>query len=197
MNERYQNNGEKPVGKTRKSAASAKPVTKAASSVRVVDSSSKKSQGGRGLFGGNKNKSSKNQPISDRNRTPNLSPEEMDEYRKWNVVRNTLFAVAIAFTMLGPILYAHEGTFKNYYVLLVIGYAAIIFAIGVDIKKVQPLRRKNRPGTKITDRSKDATRRRKEEKALDKQLREQEAAEAEAKAAAKAEKKGRGLFGKK
>ncbi len=48
MNERYTTN--KPQGKTRKSAASAKPVSKAASSVRTASSKPEK----KGLFGGSK-----------------------------------------------------------------------------------------------------------------------------------------------
>lgn len=204
MNERYQNNGEKNVGKTRKSAASAKPVTKAASSVRVVDPSAKKQS--RGLFGGKKNtssstKSSKEKQAERVSSQPVLTPEEMVEYKKWGRIRNILFGVAIALTLMGPLVFFRTGmATSGYYVVLGIGYAAIIAAIYVDLRKVQKLRRKN-VSTRTDDRSKKATKQRKEAKAAAKARAEQEAAQAalveEAKAMKEAEKGKRGLFGKK
>ncbi len=58
MNERYTTN--KPQGVTRKSAASAKPVSKAASSVRTASSKPEK----KGLFGGSKSTGSSAKPAA-------------------------------------------------------------------------------------------------------------------------------------
>ena len=71
MNERYQSN--KPEGKTRRSAASAKPVTKAAASVRTTPKKPAK----KGLFGGS---SSSSKP--EQKRDPKADAEQAAQARK-------------------------------------------------------------------------------------------------------------------
>ena len=80
MNERYTT--DKPHGSTRKSAASAKPVSKAAASVRTAPAKPEK----KGLFGGSKKQqpAPKEAPKKEEAASAPLSKEEKKEIEKHN-----------------------------------------------------------------------------------------------------------------
>lgn len=164
MNERTQNG---PTGHTRKSAASAKPKSKAASSVYVVDPSAKPKKG---MFGGksqqeqtskSKKKALKNMTPQERAAQKKKSREERDAeknaefefrdavrafkadtpaYHKW---RRVWAACMIIGLILAGIMLASNFVIPNGdpQVALVCGFAAWTFfmlGIFVDMKRVKP-----------------------------------------------------------
>ena len=154
MNERYQDEG-KPAGKTRKSAASAKPATKAASSVRMETKEKPK----KGLFGGKKNdtaskggkKKNKNAPVNPKR----LQHPDTPEYKKWHTVWIVLIVVAIAMTLFGLIArnLFNWGSFSI--VLVVVGDAMLIGAVLIDVFLLSKMRTRYAQQVKA-DRSKAA-----------------------------------------
>lgn len=188
MNERYQNTGEKKPGKTRKSAASAKPTTKAASSVHIEGKAPKP----KGRFARAQRQAQ--QPKKSNSSQDRYFQPDTPEYRKWRRIWWGLIIVALAFTSLS---FFATGLFASrapMYAMLGVGYAALIAAIIIDVTKVRKIRN---AAASSGSKSKVSKKQRKAEEAR----RAEEAARAkeaeEAKRAAKAEKKSRSLFGKK
>lgn len=191
MNERYQNTDEKKTGKTRKSAASAKPVTKAASSVHIEGKAPKP----KGRFARAQQRA---QAPTNKQRSSNERYFQPDtpEYRTWRRIWWILIIVALVFTSLS---FFATGRFESrtpMYVLLGTGYASLIAAIIIDVTKVRKIR-KGAAAVQSGSKSKAATAQRKAEKAKRAEEEQRAAEEKEAKEAARAEKKGRGLFGGK
>ena len=157
MNERYQSDDR--TGKTRKSAASAKPVSKAGASVRVA--SGKKQAASRGFLsrlsgGGNAAASKKQQEREARARYYN---------HRWRRYWWISIVLALSLTALSFVVQiAIPDSAVASYVLLGVGYALLIFAIWVDMGKVRKIRRAY-ADRMMAGRSKAATRARKAEKA--------------------------------
>ncbi|WP_314010808.1 hypothetical protein [Cryptobacterium curtum] len=172
MNERYQSDDR--TGKTRKSAASAKPVSKAGASVRVA--SGKKQAASRGFLsrlsgGGNAAASKKQQEREARARYYN---PDTPEYHRWRRYWWISIVLALSLTALSFVVQiAIPDSAVASYVLLGVGYALLIFAIWVDMGKVHKIRRAY-ADRMMAGRSKAATRARKAEKAAT----QKEAAEA-------------------
>ena len=189
MNDRYQQTGEKKTGKTRKSAASAKPTTKAASSVHI-EGKAPKPQGRFARAQRQAQQPKKSSSSQDRYFQP-----DTPEYRKWRRIWWGFIIAALALTSLS---FFAAGWFGGnrvpMYVMLGLGYAALIVAIVIDVTKVRKIRN---AAASSGSKSKMSKKQRKAEEAR----RAEEAARAreaeEAKRAAKAAKKGRGVFGKK
>ena len=192
MNERYQS--EDRTGKTRKSAASAKPVSKAGASVRVAGG--KKQAASRGFLsrlsggGGNAAASKKQQEREARARYYNPDTPEYHRWRRywWISIVLALSLTALSFVMQIAI----PDSAVASYVLLGVGYALLIVAIWIDMGKVRKIRRAY-ADRMMAGRSKAATRARKAEKAAAqkeaaeaRKLGEAEAAKRDAKAQAQA-----------
>lgn len=198
MNERYQR--DEHTGKTRKSAASAKPVTKAASSVRIENN---KPAPSRGLFS-RSSSSSADQQKRQQEREARLKYYNPDtpEYKRWRRIWWITIVVALSLTALSFVVQiAIPDATVGSYVLLGIGYAALIFAIWIDMGKVRKMRRAYAQQM-MGGKSKAATKARKAEKAQAQreaeQARKRGEEEAARQAAQKAERKGIfGRFGKK
>lgn len=192
MNERYQS--DERTGKTRKSAASAKPVSKAGASVRVAGG--KKQAASRGFLsrlsgGGNAAASKKQQEREARARYYN---PDTPEYHRWRRYWWVSIVLALSLTALSFVVQiAIPDSAVASYVLLGVGYALLIFAIWVDMGKVRKVRRAY-ADRMMAGRSKAATRARKAEKAAAqkeaaeaRKLGEAEAAKRDAKAQAQAQ----------
>lgn len=202
MNERYQQEDRK--GSTRKSAASAKPASKAAASVHI--------QGERTSKGGiwsqaqhQANKKANSKKKTDKQREREMRARYYDpntpEYKKWRKYWWIAIVVALAFTT-GSFVVQMTGItdFTVSYVLLGVGYAALIFAIYCDVGKVRKFRRQYQDQMMHSN-TKAAKRERRAQKEAEKReaeearkLGEQERAKREAKKAARKEKFS---FGKK
>ena len=159
MKDRY--NGENRPGKTRKSAASAKPATKAAASVHIVDSKAPKKKG---MFGASSG-AGRAQKQRDKERERDLRRKYYDpgtpEYKKWRRWWWISIAIALVFTTFSfaaQMLPGMDATIT--YVMLGIGYAFLIFAIYIDTAKVRKIRRRY-ADMMGNSRSKEATRKRK------------------------------------
>jgi len=181
LNERYTT--DEKIGKTRKSAASAKPVSKAASSVRVEGSSSNQSTG---LLGRANAKANKN---ANKNAEKKASKEERlryydvptDEYKKWRRIWWITIIVALVATAVSFFLQTRgENFLRISAVLLFAGYAFLIAAIIIDFAKVRKIR-KEYQYVMTSSRSKEVTAMRKAQKKAEREA----IAEAEAEAAAK------------
>ena len=190
MNERY--TSEERPGKTRKSAASAKPATKAASSVRVQGQKSDKPKG---LFAKARTEANKSEAKSKSNAKSSQSKATTvynvptDEYRKWRRLWMATLVAAITFTVLSfaAMNMPQFAESQLAMVTLGMGYVFLAAAIIIDIAKVRKIRQAYNE-TVVNNRSKEATKSRKEQKAA---AREQEALrreEAERKAAERVEK---------
>ena len=94
MNDRYQQTGEKKTGKTRKSAASAKPTTKAASSVHI-EGKAPKPQGRFARAQRQAQQPKKSSSSQDRDFQP-----DTPEYRKWRRIWWGFIIAALALTSL-------------------------------------------------------------------------------------------------
>ena len=181
MNERY--TGEDRAGKTRKSAASAKPSSRAAASVRVESPSS----GKKGRTKAGQKASNKAKRRSAEAERYSLREFDSPEYKKW---RNIWWSTIIgAMVLTGVSLFLFNGIGTSFgIVALVAGYALLAASIIIDIKKVRKLRNEHYAFVK-EDRSKEATKTRKEKKAEYRQVEATMVAEAEAKEAAKEAKR--------
>lgn len=193
MNERYQNTDEKRTGKTRKSAASAKPTTKAASSVRIVGNSEPKSQSRYAKAQRRVNAQKNQQQAKKRDSTAYYKPTS-PEYKKWRKIWIALIVVALVATSVSFWLSGRFGSRISLYALLALGYAALIGAVVVDMTKVRKARNAEAAAYAYS-KSKAATKRRKADKAARAQEYEQVKEAAEAERVKSAGKTIRGLFG--
>ena len=193
MNERY--TGEERAGKTRKSAASAKPTSKAASSVRVQ--SSKPAEKPKGFFSRARNEAGKDAGTRAKEKAQKQSAREerfayhdpdSDEYKKWRRIWWICIGGAIALTALSMYLLNSVGSQAGI-ATLIGGYILLGASIFIDIKKVRKIRDQHHAQTRL-NRSKEATKTRKQQKAERKQREAEMVAEAEAKEAAKQAKRG-------
>lgn len=173
MNDRYTT--DERTGKTRKSAASAKPASKAASSVRLQSQGNDKPKG---LFSRARSQASQDQAGKDKSSGTKKSQKgwvydvPTEEYRWWRRVWWMLIVAAIALTALSLFLMNYEPLRNNTYLTfapMVVGYGALIASLFVDIKKIRKIREAYNTGRRVTDRSKDATKTRKERKAIERQ----------------------------
>lgn len=155
MNERYQ---ERSGGSTRKSAASAKPVTKAASSVYIQSSkpapkkSSIKETWDKILGRETKPLTSKQQKAVDaaearkqaekqrRKDMQNFKPQSA-EYKKYSWLR--IFFYVLGFALVLPSVIWSNWFADNWGVagfMLIIAWGCILAAIVTDVRKLKPLR---------------------------------------------------------
>lgn len=199
MNERYTSD-EVRKGKTRKSAASAKPATKAAASVYIEPS--KKQPQKKGFFqklaGGDQGQSGKKQVEPQGSTRADYFNPPTEEYKRLRRIWWAMLIVAIAFTALSFVLNSMGLQGPLPIVVLVIAYASIIAALYLDFVKIRKVRQKYADEMEHS-KTKAAKRERKEREAqLAAERAEQERIAAE-KAAKKAEKKAarKGLFGGK
>lgn len=185
MNERYQDET-KPKGKTRKSAASAKPVSKAASSVHVeVKEAPKK--------GGKRKSNGKKAAENPRNlRHPNTP-----EYKKWHRIWIAAIVVAIALTLIGLLARNLFDAGPAAIAMVVVGDVMLIAAVLVDVFKLSRMRTRYAQQLR-DDKSKETRRRRAQEAAELKEALEKDARAQDLKAvregkAIQAEKKKKSL----
>ncbi|NHM14863.1 hypothetical protein GMI68_08865 [Eggerthellaceae bacterium zg-886] len=191
MNDRYTTEG--PKGQTRKSAAAAKPKTKAASSVHVQPVEKTKEQ---------KKAERKAKEKEDRQRQRNLDAKYYNpptpEYKKWRRIWWVLLIAAIICTVVsffGRSAIPQELAF----VILALAYVFIIAAFFVDFRTIRRIRRKYQEEMEAAN-TKAA---RAEQKRLKAEARAQkkeaeekfEAAKAEEAEKAEAKKTKRGFFG--
>lgn len=198
MNERYQQDEKR--GSTRKSAASAKPVMEAGASIRTP--SNKKKPKSRYQRARNKAiAQDKNARANSREARSKYFVPDTPEYRKWRKYWWISIIVALILTTLsfaGSVIAPDNPWFT--YITLGGGYIVLFIAIWIDLGKVRKLR-KNYREKKVTDRSKAATRARKEERAKERahaqevhELAEKGRREAAEKKAARKEKRAK-IFG--
>lgn len=196
MNERYQQEGR--MGKTRKSAASAKPATKAAASVHIPGEGPKP----KGFFARAQAKSAAQQAKKSKQpdrAQPMMSVPKTPEYKKWRKWWGITIALAIIFTVLSFVIMMVAPQLEMFgYVLLAIGYIFLAVSLWIDLGKVKKLRNQAYAGMG-SNRSKAATRARKEAKARAKaeaEKRAEEAARKEVqKEVQKQARKEKGFFG--
>ncbi|MEA5019827.1 MAG: hypothetical protein VB027_05620 [Gordonibacter sp.] len=180
MNDRYQTDDHK--GQTRKSAASAKPKTKAASSVRMEPTVKTKQQ----KKAAQKAERSKQTQLDRKYYNP-----PTPQYKKLRKIWWGLLIAAIVFTALSFLGRAWLPEVASY-IVLGMAYACIIGALYVDFSKIRKVRRAYQ---EEMENSKS-----KEQRAMEKQQKAEQKA-AELAAAEKAESgeadktKKRGLFG--
>ncbi len=199
MNERYT---EERTGKTRKSAASAKPATKAASSVRVQGAKQEKPKGffARAAAKANQNEAQKASDKAKKRdaREDRFAYREPDnpEYQKWRRIWWGLIILALVLTAGSMFLLNGVGSQAGM-ITLGAGYIALAAAIVVDLRKVRRLRDRTYMENR-SDRSKEATRTRKQQKAERKQREAEMVEEAQRKEEEKeSRKQSRKLFGRK
>lgn len=174
MNERYQQ--EDRSGKTRKSAASAKPTTRAAASVHVPGQGEKP----KGIFakasakaaaGDKKREATKRNAragtADPANRALMYNPQ-IPEYKQWRRYWWIAIACAMVFTVSSFVALSTISEGPLPLVLLGIGYVFLALAIVIDIFKVRKIRKAYQEDV-LNNRSKDATKSRKERKAAEKQ----------------------------
>lgn len=183
MNDRYTADGRK--GQTRKSAASARPKSKAASSVRVQSTVKTKAE----IKAEQKAARAKQQELDRKYYNPPTA-----RFKKLTRLWWALLASAIIFTVLSWVLRPYIGEIPCF-VVLGLAYAAIIAAFYVDLG----LRRKERRRYQEQMEAHKSKEARAAEKAQKAQARAQKAEAQqkydEAKAAEAAKPKRRGLFG--
>lgn len=164
MNERYQT--EDRPGKTRKSAASAKPTTKAAASVRIEGTSTPRKTGrlAKAQSQANRKQGSKARVDSADAKAAYYDPGT-PEYKKWRRIWWIAIVVALVLTALSfaVLQFMPENSMLSY-VLLGLGYAFLIASIVIDLGKVRKIRKEYRMKM-VTAHSKAATAVRKEQKA--------------------------------
>lgn len=131
MNDRYQTDERK--GQTRRSAASVKPKTKAASSVRVVSATKTPQQ----KKAAKKAERQKQQAESMQYQTP--PTEEFKKWRKiwWGLLIGAIVMVALSFA--ARMMFPEMEVLTL--VILGVGYVGIIGALLVDFLKIRKLRR--------------------------------------------------------
>lgn len=196
MNERYTtDDGRKGV--TRKSAASAKPATKAAASVYIEPKKKPQKKGFFARLAGGQ----KNEPQTDAQRKKQEEQRATaaayynpptPEYRRLRRIWWALLIVAIAFTALSFWLNSSGIQGPLPIVVLVIAYGSIIAALWLELSKIKKVRQRYQAEMEHS-KTKAAKRERKERMAAIEAERE----EAERKAAEKKAKRANGLFGRK
>lgn len=155
MNERYQS--EERKGATRKSAAAAKPATKAAASVRIQGAKPEKPKGffARLAAGGNQQQAAKR--TSTQHRALLENPVDNPEFVKWRRVWMGCLILAVLLTVGSFIaMQAAPEDFFLSYGLLGCGYAFLIAGLVVDFTKVKKARRASLPAS-AAGKSKAAT----------------------------------------
>lgn len=187
MNERYTSGEVK--GQTRKSAASAKPVSKAAASVHIQTKEKPKKKGffAKAMSGSSSTdaKQAQKKPNAGAVQEANFYNPPTETYRRLRRIWWVMLAVAVVFTAVsfGLNMFMPDNMALNV-VTLVIAYGSILGALYLDFVKIRKERERYRAQV-MGDKSKAAKRARKEaaEQAAAAQ------AEAEARAAEKRAKK--------
>lgn len=129
MNERYQTGAHR--GQTRKSAASMKPKSKAAASVRMQSTTKTKKQ----------KKAEQKAARAKRNREEaQYYNPPTPEYRKWRKIWWVLLVLAVIMTIVTWFGRAYMSDTMGF-VVLGIAYACIILAFYVDFSKIRKIRR--------------------------------------------------------
>ncbi len=187
MNDRYQTDDHS--GKTRKSAASAKPKTKAASTVTIPVKQKQK----KGFFSG-KTREQRNEERRFREEQRQITQKYYNpptrEYKMWRRIWWALIVLAVACGVLTLVLsLAFDANFVVLVVLLILTYGFAIGSVVLDSTKIRKLRTEYQ-NAMITS-SKDAHA---ELKALHAQERAEKRAKEEAAKNAPAPQR-RGLFG--
>ena len=192
MNERYQNADDR-AGKTRKSAASAKPVSKAASSVHVQGRPTEEPKGlwARATKQANKSaavkesrkKAASKQQVERRReqalRSKYYNPDT-PEYKKWRRIWWGMLIGAIASTAISFFFSTREGMTTPTYVFIALSYLLLILAIVLDFTYIRRLRNEYQDQMIAEEKSKKNSARRKEAAAEERRLaKEAEAAEQE------------------
>lgn len=182
LNDRY--NTDEKLGQTRKSAASMKPKTKAASSVRLEPTT--------------KSKKEKKQERKARERAERAKQAQLDrkyynppteEFKRTKRLWWGLLIAAVVFTALSWLIQGHVPDAVAFG-MLITAYLCIFGALYVDLRKVRKLRREYQAEME-SKKSKEAHAAEKQARAAQKKA---QAAAAEAKEAEPAAKP-RGLFG--
>ena len=175
MNQRYQGDG--PGGQTRKSAASAKPVSKAASSVRIKQKPSTPAEKRAAQKAREKEAEAKAKLKAEREaekakaasieagqdsieppkktgffssfgRSASMAMPQTPEYRKWRRLYWILIGVALVSIALSFLISPYVGADSQVFIVfLVFAYAAVFAAFFVDFKKVRPLVKQHNAGT--------------------------------------------------
>ena len=135
MNERYQDET-KPKGVTRKSAASAKPVKKAASSVHMET----KSEPQKGLFGGKKNSNANSKKKGLQENPKRLQHPDTPEYKKWHTFWMISIIVAVVLTLVGLLARNLFDAGPVAIAVVIIGDVMLIAAVLVDVFKLSRMR---------------------------------------------------------
>ncbi len=208
LNDRYQNADDRK-GTTRKSAASAKPATKAASSVRIEG----KVEEPKGLFArasaqANKTQAMKNSRAkqNDKARVERRKEQairakyytpDTPEYKKWKRVWWGMLGGALVTTALSFWMSSQEQFLHYSYILIGLSYFLLIMAIVFDFGYLRKLRNEYQDRMVAEEKSKKNSAKRKEQAAEERRLAKE--AEAAAEAGEEEEKRGlfRGLFTKK
>ena len=173
LNDRY-NTDEARTGKTRKSAASAKPATKAASSVRVPS----KAEEPKGLFArataeANKSTAVKNskkkaasKQSAERRREREIRAQHYNpqtpEYKKWKRVWWGMLGAALATTALSFWLTTQPDLVNWGYVCIGLSYALLFAAIVFDFTYLRRLRNEYQEQMILEEKSKKKSALRKE-----------------------------------
>ena len=195
MNDRYQT--DEHAGKTRKSAASMKPKTKAASTVHVQSTAKPKK---RGLFGGGggTKQQAKSERKLERERRAELNRKYYNPPTKqYRNLRRLWWGLIIGAIVCGVITFAGQQFLPQplVFVMLAITYLLAVAALFLDSMKIRKVRRAYQD--QMERKSKDARALEKAAKAAEKAAKaaEKEAAEAAKNAPVEEEPKKRGLFG--
>ncbi|MDO4854277.1 MAG: hypothetical protein Q4A43_02495 [Coriobacteriia bacterium] len=153
MNER--NTTSKPSGQTRKSAASAKPVTKAAASVYVKDTSAAPKKKGflaRMSSSNQEPETSKERKAREQREAKAAAKKAEDkarrsfrpktaEYKKWRIVFFAFLAAGLVIMLIATAFSSlAEDNYIVYTTLLILAWGCLTGAIVTDIKKVKPAR---------------------------------------------------------
>lgn len=189
MNDRYTTDG--PKGQTRKSAASAKPKTKAASSVRVVAAEKTKEQKKAERKAREKEERQKQRELDARYYNP-----PTPEYKRWRRIWWICLIAAIvctAVSFLGRDMFPTGLSFG----ILILAYVFIIGAFYVDFSRIKKVRRAYQMEMEAKANTKEGRAAAKAQAKAEQEEAERKFAEAQAQKAEKeaAKKNKRGFFG--
>lgn len=150
MNERNQNRDELK-GKTRRSAASAKPVTKAASSVYIKSANASAPKPGflsRLIHGDNRSekelkqeaerKAARKEENHRKDEIRRFRPKNNPEYRKWRIIWAGFLLLGLVIVLIAAIFSAQLGDVSMW--AMVLAWGCLTASIVTDIKKIRPLR---------------------------------------------------------
>ena len=177
LNERY--TGDKQLGKTRKSAASAKPSTERAASVHDPAPKTKKEK--KAEERERERRRAERRGVVSGPNGPNVYEVPTDEYKKWRRYWWIALIVGIAFAI--PGFFFRQLGWPEWSIFVTLGFSwtALIIALWIDLGKMRKIRKRYNAGA-IEGKTKAA---RAEQKARAAELREQrKEAEAAAKKAA-------------